>query len=266
MFEFRTATKALLIGLVITPLLSSCGEAGEGDAVQVPEHIFLAVSNLYRSSDHRARDEGRKPDQILSFYGVEKGMSVYEIGAGSGYYTDLLSLSVGEQGQVFAQYSKERWNSAKADFSNRFSSRRNVVPYIGQRESLKLGDGSVDMVMVALLWHHMHYEADKGETFPLTTEVFLENSLRLLKPGGILAIIEHEAAPGTSRAQAAEWHRSPRQMTIDDIEAAGFEFIAASNVLENTNDDLENSWRVEFDERDVSQRFVLKFKKPMASD
>lgn len=266
MFEFRTAIKPLLIGVLISPLLSSCGEAGENDAVQVPEHIFLAVSNLYRSADHRERDDGRKPEQILSFYGVENGMSVYEIGAGSGYYTDLLSLSVGEQGQVFAQYSRERWNSAKADFSSRFSSRRNIVPYIGQKESLKLADSSVDMVMVALLWHHMHYDADKGDALPVTTQVFLENSLRLLKPGGILAIIEHEAAPGTDRAQAAEWHRSSKQMTIDDIEAAGFKFVAASNALANANDDLENSWRLEFDERDVSQRFVLKFKKPMASD
>lgn len=262
---FRTALKPLLMAFMALSLTSACDGPNGAEHVDVPEHIFLAVSNLYRNADDRARDDRQRPDEILAFYGLEKGMSVYEVGAGSGYYTDLLSLTVGKNGQVFPQYSKERWNNTKAEFSSRFSSRSNIVPYIGQKERLKLGDASVDMVMVASLWHRMHYEGAAGEKLPDVTQAFLENSLRLLKPGGVFAIIEHEAAPGTSRAQAAKWYRSTKQMTIDDVEAAGFEFVAASNLLANPKDDLENDWRIEFDERDMSQRFVLKFTKPKMS-
>lgn len=263
--RFFNAFKAICAVLVFSPMISACDGQSADTSPQVSEDIFLAVSNLYRLPEDRERDAGRKPGEVLTFYGVHEGMSVYEVGAGSGYYTDLLSLIVGQNGRVFAQHSKSSWDNAKAGFSKRFSPRGNVVPYIGEREKLKLPDNSVDMVMVSLIWHHMQY-GESGENLPEQTKVFLENSLRLLKPGGVLAIIEHEAVQGSNRAEAAGWHRSPRQMTIDDISAAGFEFAGASEVLANTNDNLSNYWRTEFEDRDVSQRFVLKFTKPMVSN
>ncbi|MGD8325757.1 MAG: methyltransferase domain-containing protein [Sphingomonadales bacterium] len=265
MTRFLSVFKIICVSLLLAPLASACDGQNIDTNSVVPENIFLAVSNLYRTPEDRARDAGRKPAEVLAFYGVTEGMNVYEVGAGSGYYTDLLSLIVGQNGRVFAQYSKSSWNNSKAGFSKRFSSRGNVVPYIGEREKLKLPDNSVDMVMVSLIWHHMQYE-DNSEELPQQTKVFLENTMRLLKPGGVLAIVEHEAVQGSSRATAAGWHRSPRQMTIDDVSAAGFEFAGASEVLANAEDSLANYWRVEFEERDVSQRFVLKFTKPMASN
>lgn len=251
--------KALLFG-ACSLSLQSCNEAPR--AMEVSSDITLALSNMYRPEAERARDTGRKPGEILAFYDLKKGMTVYEVGAGSGYYTDLMSQIVGQEGRIFAQYSKQSWNRSKEEFSTRFSTRGNIVPYIGQRESLKLPDNSFDFVMVALIWHHMHYDEASGDVLPPKSQEFLANSLRLLKPGGTLAIIEHEAKEGSDRKTAAQWHRSTKASTIADIVGHGFEYIGASEALQNPDDDLANSWRSTFEERDMSQRFVLKFMKP----
>ena len=56
-----------------------------------------------RAAEDRARDEGRKPADVVQFLGIEPGMSVIDIIAGGGYYSEVLSLAVGPAGRVVAQ-------------------------------------------------------------------------------------------------------------------------------------------------------------------
>ena len=65
-------------------------------ALTIPAHIAEACACDQRSDQERNRDSGRKPDQVLAFFGVEPGMVVGEIQAGGGYFSGLLSAAVGE--------------------------------------------------------------------------------------------------------------------------------------------------------------------------
>ena len=50
-----------------------------------------ALNHASRSEADRARDAGRKPGEVLKFFGVEPGMEVLDMFSGGGYYTEILS-------------------------------------------------------------------------------------------------------------------------------------------------------------------------------
>ena len=81
-----------------------------------------------------------------------------------------------------------------------------------------------------------------------------------LKPGGILAIVDHSAKPDTGKSAAQELHRIDEVFAKKDIESAGFSFEAASDVLRHAEDDRTI---MVFDEaiRGKTDRFVHRFTK-----
>ena len=226
--------------------------------------IAAAIADPDRPAEERARDAGRKPAAVLAFYGVRPGMRIYEVAGGGGYYTRLLSRIVGPGGHVVVQNSERFWPRLKDRVEPLYAALGNVEPFIGDAADFAGAPESMDAVFLFLIWHHMHYDPEEGEVLPARTVRFLETARRLLKPGGVLGVIEHEAADGATRAGSAAWHRAPKAMTIADITAHGFDYAGESDVLANPEDDLRNYWREALPERDSSQRFVLKFVKPAA--
>ena len=84
----------LVLGLMV---FCPAGYAVEADALRE------ALTSAPRADADKARDAGRKPAQVLTFLGVERGMTVFDLIAASGYYTETLSVAVGPTGQVYAQ-------------------------------------------------------------------------------------------------------------------------------------------------------------------
>jgi predicted methyltransferase len=84
---------------------------------------------------------------------------------------------------------------------------------------------------------------------------------KALKPGGILGITDHYAVKGSGSEAVPELHRIDKAVVISDLEAAGFELEAESDLLRNRNDDHSKSvFAPEI--RGQSDRFVLRFRKP----
>ena len=54
-----------------------------------------------RSKADLQRDQTSKPFQILEFMGLRPGATVIDLFAGNGYYSEVLSTVVGEQGKVY---------------------------------------------------------------------------------------------------------------------------------------------------------------------
>ena len=69
-------------------------------AQQAAGPIATALADPLRPEADAARDALRKPGEIISFAGVEPGMTVIEYAPGGGYYTRLLSRVVGPEGKV----------------------------------------------------------------------------------------------------------------------------------------------------------------------
>jgi hypothetical protein len=55
--------------------------------------------------DEKERDDAGEPGQLVRLLGIKLGMTVADIGAGSGYYVVRLSPIVGPSGRIIAQMS-----------------------------------------------------------------------------------------------------------------------------------------------------------------
>ena len=99
--------KTAIIAATLAVVLAACGrESGDTGAARETTASELstayreAVANTSRTERDRSRDAGRKPAQVLEFFGIEPGMNVLDMFAGGGYYTEILSRVVGSR--VFA--------------------------------------------------------------------------------------------------------------------------------------------------------------------
>ena len=74
--------------------------------------IADSIANSSRADGNTERDGARHPDQVLAFIGSGSGDTVLDWGAGGGYWSELFSGVVGEEGRVYAhQNAGERFES-----------------------------------------------------------------------------------------------------------------------------------------------------------
>src|SRR5579884_1613594 len=82
------------------------GATPHAATIEIPPFIRAAVDAPDRSDADRRLDAGRHPAELLAFAGVAPGMRVAEIGAGTGYTTELLARAVGPKGTVYGENTK----------------------------------------------------------------------------------------------------------------------------------------------------------------
>lgn len=239
----------------------SLSSAMAGD---VPANIKAAVDNPNRSEENRARDEDRKPGKVLSFFGVEEGMTVVDIASGGGYFTEVISGVVGPDGKVSAQNrASDQFEERREALEAQFAPFGNItIDTSVPGEPLPYADDSVDVVLLSLIIHHLHYAEESGEAIPARSVGIYSEFRRILKPGGVFAVIEHKAPDGTSREQSAAWHRISEDVMVADVTSAGFTLDGSNDKIhKNADDDLQNTW-FETGLRGKTTRLVHRYKSP----
>lgn len=241
---------ALLVALVTTAALMGCATSPD---------LSLELANSDRPVADKARDAARRPGEVMEFLGVEPGMVVVDLIASGGYYSEVLSNIVGENGRVYAQniafVLELRDGVNEKALSARLADERlpNVVRLDRELDDLGLEPGSIDVVITALNFHDI-YNARGPEAAQSVLAVIFE----ILKPGGVLGLIDHAGNPGANNEKL---HRMEEIQAIEAIEAAGFVVEATSGVLRNPLDDrTQNVFAPELARN--TDRFLLKVRKP----
>lgn len=221
-----------------------------------------AVANPDRPEADRNDDALRKPADVLAFAGIKPGMTVFELEAGRGYYTELKSYMVGPDGEVVMQSAPAFESFLGEAIAARLADDRlpNVRRSISNFDNLDAADGSVDIVTWFLGPHELYFTPPGVETLGDVQKTYAE-IYRILKPGGTFVVLDHAAAPGAPETTGAATHRIDPAIVKALVEDAGFEFVAESDVLRNPDDDYDMSV---FDPavRRQTDRFLLKYKKP----
>ncbi len=242
---------------LITMLAVSIALLGTAVSALDISALNAALSNAPGRPDaDKARDAGRKPAEVLDFLGVEPGMTVVDLIAAAGYYTEVLSHAVGSSGTVYMQNSPasltgNRGERTAAAIDERLANNRlrNVRRLNRDPADLGLPDNSLDAAVIALEFHEF-YRSDN----PDAVAEFLAEMRRVLKPGGVLGVIDHAGYPVYDPGPL---HRALEAQVVADAQAAGFFVSASSPLLENPDDD--RSLAV-FDGsiRGATDRFVLR--------
>jgi predicted methyltransferase len=217
-----------------------------------------ALAQQGRSTADLQRDATSKPIEVLTFFGVEPGMIILDVLGGDGYYSEILAHSVGPHGRVYL-HNNQAYAGLMAGISARLANDRlpNVIAIVQEIEDILLATESIDMVLAVMVYHDVYY-TNNGWT--VTPERFFAMIKRVLKPGGILGIVDHNAQPGSGVTFTQNLHRIDAQFARRDIDNRGFEFLGSIDVLENPTDVLTESV-FEPEIRGRTSRFVHKYRK-----
>ena len=257
--------------LLITFVLCACGEQADDTAAAqaatepVEPEISVyeaAVAHTARPDADRARDAGRKPAEVLRFLGIAPGMHVLDMFSGGGYYTEILSYVVGDNGRVIAHSNEAYLNFVGDEFEKRYLGGRlgNAEVLMAENNELTLEPGSIDAVMLVLSFHDLYYEDAENGWPAIDIEPFLATLRNGLKTGGVVGIIDHYAAEGSPSETGGTTHRIDAAIVIGAMTAAGFVLDGQSDLLRNPDDDYDT---IVFDPalRGKTDRFLMRFVK-----
>ena len=270
----------LTISLFLGIILAACGQHSDdtheapGAAHEATEAVATsdepavsiyeaAVASEARSEADRARDAGRKPARVLEFIGIGQDMTVLDMFSGGGYYSEIMASVVGDGGKVIAHSNEAYLQFVGEEFNNRYAENRlpNVEILMAENNELALDAESLDAVMLVLSYHDL-FNSSPEQGWPLIDiPGFLAELYKGLNPGGLVGIVDHYAEAGASTDSGNTVHRIDPAIIIADMEAAGFDLLAESDMLRNPDDDLSKSV---FDPgiRGNTDRFVMRFCKP----
>jgi precorrin-6B methylase 2 len=129
--------------------------------------------------EERGREE--RPDLLLPELNLQAGMAVADIGAGTGYYSRLMSKMVGPKGVVYAvdvqpqMVSMLKDVAARAEFSN-------IKPVLGSVNDVKLASQSIDLAIMVDVYHELEFPHE-----------VIDSIISALRPGGRIVFVEYRA-------------------------------------------------------------------------
>lgn len=216
-------------------------------AVTAPDYRAI-LSHAERPENERQLDAARKPDQVMTFYGVKSGDKAADLLAGRGYYTMILSQMVGADGLVYSTNTRPR-----EEWSDRFKRPpfTNVRTVVGPMDKIGLPqDGSLDFALTHLNYHDLPQPARAGMN---------KRVLAALRKGGIYGVVDHSAREGSGDSDSKTLHRIDKRLVIKEVTDSGFKLVAEGDMLSRPDDKRDfNVNKV----RNQNDRFVLKFVKP----
>jgi len=287
-----------VFALSLLALASACTTVGSQEAAPVvEENLALKAALSSQSEENKQRFSTRKPGETLEFLGVQPGMTVVEALPGGGWYSKILLPYLGENGQlVGVDYSQKLWPNFNFMTPERIEAKKTWVSTWTAQANEWRADGSAtvsafqfdempssmvgtaDAVLYIRAMHNLARFDDKGG--------FLGNALKetyeILKPGGIVGIVQHQALEDRDN----EWANGSngylkKSFVVSKMQAAGFEFVGESNINENPKDQATTGdfvWRLppslsgsqdDAEKRAAMQaigesnRMTLKFRKPV---
>ena len=260
----RIAAASALLLCFALGASTSVPEQGPLAEDKIPAAIRDAVAASDRPDADKALDAGRKPAQVLAFFGVAPGMKAADLFAGGGYTTELLARIVGPNGKVWSQepvFPPERKQIEDAWESRlKRPALANVVPVhkaFSDPDFLPMPPGTLDVVVMNMNYHDLVLQG--GDMDKVNGAVW-----KALRSGGVYGFVDHSAAQGGSLIESLNLHRIDETALTRQVEKAGFQLAAASSVLRNPADtrDWNTSPGKAADKRGTSDRFVLRFVKP----
>lgn len=237
----RISLAAVLAVLMTGPVMA--------DVAEVAARIEAAMLGDHRSEENRDRNRYRHPVGTLTFFGLSEGMTVMEISPGGGWYTEVLAPAIRGHGQYIAagwdvdvegqpEYRYSLQNDLLAKFSERpdLYDQVAVTPF-SPPESSNLGEAnSIDMI---LTFRNTHGWIGDG----IAEAIFAEFA-RVLKPGGILGVVQHRAAKSAGPAIEAHNGYVSEAAMIALAKTAGLYLEARSEVNANPLDTRDHEFGV----------------------
>lgn len=173
----------------------------------------LDISEWLGRFEVESREVYAARERILDACQIKPGMTVSDVGAGTGFYSRLFASAVGPRGRVYAADISPRFVEYINDKSKQ-QDVRNITCVLCTDHSTRLPANSTDVVFICDTYHHFE--------FPKSTLASIHHAM---KPGGTLVLIDFERIPGTSREWTIDHVRAGKEVFKNEITSAGFHLI-----------------------------------------
>ena len=281
---------------VVEEKAEEAAQAVVQEVAEVTSEAKLAAILAAQPDEVQARYGARNPAETLAFFGIEPGMKVAEALPGGGWYSKILMPYLGEEGVlVGAHYPDElwplfgfgdewaatrvestaNWPEQAAEWGIENSSKIKSVQLTKMPEE---ATDKLDAVLFIRALHNLNRFSGGDTDYMGDT---LAETYRVLKPGGIVGVVQHRAPDANSDEWADGSNGYLKEAAvIAAFEAAGFELEASSDMNANANDvpsEEEFVWRLPpvlvgteegtperaaYEAVGESNRMTLKFRKP----
>lgn len=241
------AMKYLCLALS-TALLAGCAAPAEKAAPPAVQHdartedaLAAALNSPLRTAESRARDVYRHPQQTLQFFGISPTQTVIEISPAGGWYSEILAPYL-RAGRYVGALPKVRAESPYQRLHSELQAKMAQDPaHFGQPHwhsydprNPVLGEaGSADAVLTFRNVHNW-VAAD-------TADAYFKAFFEVLKPGGVLGVVDHRAKPGTELEAMKKSGYLTEELVIEYATRAGFRLDARSEVNANPKDSANHA-------------------------
>jgi ubiquinone/menaquinone biosynthesis C-methylase UbiE len=208
--------------LTIAPCVPTMGQDSTAPAVTAPS-VPVGINDNFKDPDlivdewiERFEIESREVyaarEEVLKACQIKPGERIADVGAGTGFYSQLFAKTTGWGGWVYSV-------DIAPKFLQHIASRattdgvENLTTVLGTDVSVRLPPESVDLVFICDTYHHFE-----------SPQQSLASIFRALKPGGRLVLIDFERIPGKSREFLIGHVRAGKEVFQAEVVAAGFQF------------------------------------------
>jgi predicted methyltransferase len=229
--------KPALLALTLAALLSpSFSHAAQTQSVSAEQYAHV-LKGTWRATDNVARDGYRHPQQTLQFFGLGPNQTVIEITPGNGWYSELLAPLLKDHGQYVAavqaptvsDYARKNEEKLKAKFAAAPEQYAKAQVLEFDPKAPALGQpGSADTVLTFRNVHNWVL----ADTAPLMFEAFF----KVLKPGGVLGVVDHRAKDGASLEDIKHSGYLTTDYVVKLATDAGFKLEGQSEINANPKD------------------------------
>jgi predicted methyltransferase len=192
----------------------ACGSplpAGEKDvpaaAPRKPANVMPHTGAAWL--EREGRDEQERPEVVLAAMGLREGMTIAEIGTGTGYFARRLAKAVGPSGKVYAVDIQPEMLELLKEYAKK-EGITNIVPVLGTETDPRLPKGEIDRILLVDVYHEFQQP-----------EPMLARMRESLAPGGTVTLVEYRAEGDTASHIKAD-HRMSADQVLAEWQPAGF--------------------------------------------
>lgn len=180
-------------------------KAGPAKPSKAPHESSIA--SAVKGFESKTRDVVQRREEILAACELRPGMSVADVGAGTGFFTRLMAGRVGPSGQVYAVEVNQAYLE-HISATCRQQKLDNVLPVLGTQRGTNLPRQAVDLVFICDTYHHFEQPQE-----------MLASIFEALRPGGRIVLVDFY-----KRGNMASHVRADKDQAIAAFAAAGFVF------------------------------------------
>jgi len=191
--------RCIFLGCLVFTVSTSC--------LHRPWDIDTYIQNLERPD----RDEYQKPEEVLTALHITPGITIADIGAGSGYFTRRFAKAVGETGKVFAVDVEQKMLDYNRAELSKLGLMGNIELILAKPDNPSLPINQIDLIFFCNVYHHLENHT-----------AYAAKLKSALTDSGRVVIIDYYHDERSGKLSFSKHHLVPPETVIQQMDQVGF--------------------------------------------